>query len=80
MKIKDGSPEEQIAAKMLLSTPFVVDKSFSPAMDDLIYGQTLSNQNANHTVSMKSGFWVAFQKGEKYATHLEQRRTRTAQQ
>ena len=68
IKIKDGSPEEQIAAKMLLSTPFVVDKSFSPAMDDLIYGQTLSNQNANHTVSMKSGFWVAFQKGEKYAT------------
>ena len=37
-------------------------------MDDLIYGQTLSNQNANHTVSMKSGFWVAFKKGEKYAT------------
>ncbi len=67
-KLKDGTPEEHIAARMLLSTPFVVDKSFSPAMDDLIYGQTLSNQNANHTVSMKSGFWVAFKKGEKYAT------------
>ena len=67
-KLKDGTPEDHIAARMLLSTPFVVDKSFSPAMDDLIYGQTLSNQNANHTVSMKSGFWVAFKKGEKYAT------------
>ncbi len=67
-KLKDGTPEEHIAARMLLSTPFVVDKSFSPAMDDLIYGQTLSNQNANHTVSMKSGFWLAFKNGEKYAT------------
>lgn len=67
-KLSDGTPEEQIAAKMLLSFPFVVDKSFSPAMDDLIYGQTLSNQNANHTVSMKSGFWLAFKRGEKYAT------------
>ncbi len=67
-KLKDGSPEEQIAAKMLLSTPFIVDKSFSPGMDDLVYGQTLSNQNANHTVSMKSGFWLAYKNGEKYAT------------
>lgn len=67
-KIVDGNPEEKIAAKMVLSMPFVVDKYYSPAMDDLIYGQTLSNQNANHTVSMKSGFWVAFKKGEKYAT------------
>ncbi len=67
-KLQDGTPEEQIAAKMLLSTPFVVDKSYSPGMDDLVYGQTLSNQNANHTVSMKSGFWMAFKNGEKYAT------------
>lgn len=67
-KLADGTPEEQIAAKMLLSTPFVVDKSFSPAMDDLIYGQTLSNQNANHTISMKSGFWLAYKNGTKYAT------------
>lgn len=67
-KLVDGNPEEKIAAKMVLSMPFVVDKYYSPAMDDLIYGQTLSNQNANHTVSMKSGFWVAFKKGEKYAT------------
>ena len=67
-KLKDGTPEEHIAARMLLSTPFVVDKSFSPAMDDLVYGQTLSNQNANHTVSMKSGFWLAYKNGEKYAT------------
>ena len=67
-KLSDGTPEEQIAAKMLLSTPFVVDKTYSPAMDDLIYGQTLANQNANHTVSMKAGFWLAFKNGEKYAT------------
>ena len=67
-KLKEGTPEEHIAARMLLTAPFVVDKSFSPAMDDLIYGQTLSNQNANHTVSMKSGFWMAFKKGQKYAT------------
>ncbi len=67
-KLADGNPEEQIAAKMILSFPFVVDKSFSPAMDELIYGQTLSNQNANHTVSMKSGFWLAYKRGEKYAT------------
>lgn len=67
-KLEDGTPEEKIAARMVLTMPFVVDKPFSPGMDDLIYGQTLSNQNANHTVSMKSGFWVAFKKGEKYAT------------
>lgn len=67
-KLADGTPEEQIAAKMLLSFPFVVDKAYSPGMDDLIYGQTLSNQNANHTVSMKSGFWLAYKNGDKYAT------------
>ncbi len=67
-KLENGSPEEKIAAKIILSTPWAVDKSFSPSMDDLIYGQTLSNQNANHTVSMKSGFWLAFKKGEQYAT------------
>ena len=31
-----GGKSTQIAAKMLLSTPFVVDKTYSPAMDDLI--------------------------------------------
>ncbi len=67
-KLEDGTPEEKIAAKMMLATPFVVEKTYSAGMDDLIYGQTLSNQNANHTVSMKSGFWVAFKNGEKYAT------------
>ncbi len=67
-KLNDGTPEEQIAAKMLLATPYVVDKSFSPGMDELVYGQTLSNQNANHTVSMKSGFWLAYKNGQKYAT------------
>ncbi len=67
-KLKEGSPEEQIAARMILTIPFVVDKGFNPGMDELLYGQTLSNQNANHTVSMKSGFWVAYKKGEKYAT------------
>ena len=67
-KLQDGNPEEKIAAKMVLSMPFVVDKSYGAGAEDLLYGQTLSNQNANHTVSMKSGFWLAFKKGEKYAT------------
>ena len=67
-KLNDGTPEEQIAAKMLLATPYVVDKFYSPGMDALLYGQTIGNQNANHTVSMKSGFWLAYKNGEKYAT------------
>jgi len=67
-KLNDGTPEEKIAARMLLSMPFVIDKNFHPGMDELLYGQTLSNQNANHTVSMKSGFWVAYKNGEQYAT------------
>ncbi len=58
-KLITGSPAERAAARVILALPLATDVNFDPHMDALLYGETLSNQNANHSVSLKGDFWKA---------------------
>lgn len=59
-KLVAGTPAERAAARVILAMPLSTDKNFDPHMDSLLYGETLSHQNANHSVSVKGDFWQAF--------------------
>lgn len=52
-KLVAGTPAEKAAARVILSLPLATRNSFDPHMDALLYGETLSHQNANHSVSLK---------------------------
>ena len=58
-KLKNGSPAEKSAARLVLSLPLATENSFDPHMDALLYGESLAHQNANHSVSLKGDFWQA---------------------
>ncbi len=58
-KLIYGSQGERAAARVILALPLATDVAFDPQMDALLYGETLSNQNANHSVSLKGEFWKA---------------------
>ncbi|MEG0333212.1 MAG: adenosylcobalamin-dependent ribonucleoside-diphosphate reductase [Akkermansia sp.] len=58
-KLVAGTPAEKTAARVILSLPLTSEESFDPHMDALLYGETLSDQNANHSVSVKGDFWLA---------------------
>lgn len=58
-KLVAGTPSEKAAARVILSMPLATEEKFDPHMDGLLYGETLSNQNANHSVSVKGDFWQA---------------------
>ncbi len=58
-KLVAGTPAEKTAARVILSLPLATDVNFDPHMDALLYGETLSHQNANHSVSLKGDFWQA---------------------
>ena len=58
-KLVAGTPAEKAAARVILSLPLATRNSFDPHMDALLYGETLSHQNANHSVSLKGDFWQA---------------------
>lgn len=63
-----GSPAERMAARIVLDMPIVTDKQYDSGMDDLLYGETLAHQNANHSVSLKGDFWKAYQTKGEYQT------------
>lgn len=58
-KLVAGTPAERAAARVVLSLPLATETNFDPHMDALLYGETLSHQNANHSVSLKGDFWQA---------------------
>jgi len=64
----NGTPAEKVAAKFILSLPLVTEEEYPGNMDGLIYGETVSNQNANHSVSLKGDFWDAIYSGGNYST------------
>ena len=59
---------EKVTAQILLAIPEVNKEQYSAGMDDLLYGETLSHQNANHSVSLKGDFWQAYKKNADYST------------
>ncbi len=67
-KLVEGTPAEKAAAKVILALPLANEVTYSPHMDELLYGETLSDQNANHSVSCKGGFWQAYNSNGEYAT------------
>ncbi|MCC8020973.1 MAG: adenosylcobalamin-dependent ribonucleoside-diphosphate reductase [Akkermansia sp.] len=58
-RLAAGTPAERAAARVILALPLATETHFDPHMDALLYGETLSNQNANHSVSLKGDFWQA---------------------
>lgn len=58
-KLHSGTRAERAAARVILALPLATDTAFEGHIDGLLYGETLSNQNANHSVSLKGDFWKA---------------------
>jgi ribonucleoside-diphosphate reductase alpha chain len=67
-KLINGTPQEKTAASIILTLPIANEESYSPKMDDLLYGETLSDQNANHSVTFKGEFWKTLENNGEYAT------------
>jgi ribonucleoside-diphosphate reductase alpha chain len=67
-KLKTGTTAEQTVARMVLALPEVNRIDYSAGMDDLLYGETVSHQNANHSVSLKGDFWRSYYAGSTYST------------
>lgn len=67
-KLKSKNPAEQIAASFILALPLVTEKKYAGDMDGEIYGETISNQNANHSVALKGDFWKAYYANGDYST------------
>ncbi len=67
-KLVEGTAPEKAAARIILALPLANDVAYSPHMDEMLYGETLSDQNANHSVSCKGGFWQAYNNHGEYAT------------
>jgi ribonucleoside-diphosphate reductase alpha chain len=59
-KAETGTPDEKMAARLILELPLSTEKEYDGHMDGLLYGETLSDQNANHTIALKGDFWQAF--------------------
>ena len=63
-----GTPAQRMAASIVLGMPTSNERNYSAGMDDLLYGETLAHQNANHSVSLKGDFWQAFRSNGDYST------------
>ncbi len=64
----EGTPEERMAAELVLRLPVANEAVYDSHMDSMLYGDTLAHQNANHSVSLKGDFWQSYQAKGEYAT------------
>ena len=67
-KSMSGTTTEMMAASIILALPLVTEDSYAGEMDALVYGETVAHQNANHSISLLSGYWEAFHAGGMYST------------
>jgi len=67
-KLKSGTDAEKAAASFVLSLPLVNNKKYAGDMDGEIYGETISDQNANHSVSLRGDFWKSYWANGNYST------------
>lgn len=67
-KLKNGSDAEKAAASFILSLPLVNSKKYAGDMDGEVYGETISDQNANHSISLRGDFWKAYWADGTYST------------
>ncbi|MDQ8205534.1 adenosylcobalamin-dependent ribonucleoside-diphosphate reductase [Pelagicoccus sp. SDUM812003] len=63
-----GTPAQRMAASIVLGMPLSNELTYGAGMDDLLYGETLAHQNANHSVSLKGDYWRALQSNGDYHT------------
>lgn len=74
-----SSKAEELAKRMIASMPLVNDKVYDGSMDGEIYGETISDQNANHSVSFLDDFWRAYWSNGDYATKWVTNKSKTHQ-
>ncbi len=67
-KLQTGTFAEKAAARIILALPLSNETVYSSHMDGFLYGETLSDQNSNHSVSCKGEFWAAHRSNGEYAT------------
>ena len=63
-----SSKAEELVKKIIGEMPVVNDKTYDGSMDGEIYGETVSDQNANHSVSLLDDFWRAYWSNGDYST------------
>jgi ribonucleoside-diphosphate reductase alpha chain len=63
-----SSPAEELAKKMIAAMPVVNEKTYDGSMDGEVYGETVSDQNANHSISLLGDFWNAYWSNGDYST------------
>jgi len=78
-KIKNGSDSEKAAASFILTLPLVNGRKYEGDMDGIIYGETVSDQNANHSVSLRGDFWKAYWNDGNYSTKWVTNRSKIQQ-
>jgi ribonucleoside-diphosphate reductase alpha chain len=67
-KLENGTDAEKVAANFILSLPLVNNKKYAGDMDGEIYGETITDQNANHSVSLRGDFWKSYWSNGNYST------------
>ncbi len=70
------SNSEELVKKIIAAMPVVNDKTYDGTMDGEIYGETVSDQNANHSISLLGDFWRAYWSNGDYSTRWVTDKTR----
>lgn len=66
---REGSGDaERLAGSILGVIPVVNSKDYDGGMDGEVYGETVSDQNANHSVSLRGDYWRAYWSDGNYST------------
>lgn len=63
-----ASYAEELVKQIVAEMPVVNEKTYDGSMDGEIYGETVSDQNANHSVSLLGDFWRAYWGNGDYST------------
>ncbi len=65
---KGGGDAEKLVDAILGAIPSVNDKEYDGSMDGEVYGETVSDQNANHSVSLRGDYWKEYWADGNYST------------
>lgn len=64
----EGGDAEKLVDAILSAMPSVNDKEYDGSMDGEVYGETVSDQNANHSVSLRGDYWKEYWADGNYST------------
>lgn len=63
-----GGDAEKLVEAILGTMPAVNNKEYDGGMDGEVYGETVSDQNANHSVSLRGDYWKEYWSDGNYST------------